>query len=59
MIPLGRFAKRGRMEHDVATIARDIMLNEQFFHHRGLNLSFATGPRNGPALVFFHGVTRR
>lgn len=35
------------------------MLNEQFFHHRGLNLNFATGPRNGPALIFFHGVTRR
>lgn len=35
------------------------MLNEQYFHHRGLNLNFATGPRNGPALVFFHGVTRR
>jgi pimeloyl-ACP methyl ester carboxylesterase len=35
------------------------MLNEQFFHHDGLNLNFATGPRNGPALVFFHGVTRR
>lgn len=35
------------------------MLNEQIFHLRGLNLNFATGPRNGPALVFFHGVTRR
>lgn len=35
------------------------MLNEQLFHHRGLNLNFATGPRNGPALVLFHGVTRR
>ena len=35
------------------------MLNEQLFHHSGLNLNFATGPRNGPAFVFFHGVTRR
>ena len=35
------------------------MLNEQLFHHDGLSLNFATGPRNGPALVFFHGVTRR
>ena len=32
------------------------MLNEQIFHHSGLNLNFATGPRNGTALVFFHGV---
>ncbi len=35
------------------------MLNEQLFHHDGLSLNFATGPRNGPALVFFHGVLRR
>lgn len=35
------------------------MLNEQLFPHRGLNLNFASGPRTGPALVFFHGVTRR
>ena len=35
------------------------MLNEQLFHHDGLSLNFATGPRNGPALVFFHGVMRR
>ena len=35
------------------------MFNEQLFHHGGLDLNFATGPRNGPALVFFHGVTRR
>ena len=35
------------------------MLNEQLFHHDGLSLNFATGPRSGPALVFFHGVTRR
>lgn len=35
------------------------MLNEQLFHHSGLSLNFATGPRHGPALVFFHGVTRR
>lgn len=35
------------------------MLNEQQFHHGGLSLNFATGPRSGPALVFFHGVTRR
>lgn len=35
------------------------MLNEQIFHHGGLDLNFATGPRNGPALVFLHGVTRR
>lgn len=34
------------------------MINEQFYHHDGLNLNFASGPRNGPALVFFHGVTR-
>ena len=35
------------------------MLNEQLFHHDGLSLNYATGPRNGPALVFFHGVLRR
>ena len=35
------------------------MLNEQLFHLNGLDLNFATGPRNGPAIVFFHGVTRR
>ena len=35
------------------------MLNEQLFHHDRVSLNFATGPRNGPALVFFHGVTRR
>ncbi|MBC7821275.1 MAG: alpha/beta hydrolase [Planctomycetaceae bacterium] len=35
------------------------MLNEQLFHHSDLSLNFANGPRNGPALVFFHGVTRR
>ncbi|MFM9965420.1 MAG: alpha/beta fold hydrolase [Planctomycetaceae bacterium] len=35
------------------------MLNEQLFHHDGLSLNFATGPRHGPALVFFHGVMRR
>ncbi len=35
------------------------MLNEQLFHHDGLALNFVSGPRNGPALVFFHGVTRR
>ncbi len=35
------------------------MFNEQLFHHDGLSLNFASGPRNGPALVFFHGVTRR
>ena len=34
------------------------MLNEQLFHHDRVSLNFATGPRNGPALVFFHGVTR-
>ena len=34
------------------------MFNEQLFHHDGLSLNFASGPRNGPALVFFHGVTR-
>ncbi len=35
------------------------MLNEQLFHHDGLSLNFAIGPRNGPTLVFFHGVLRR
>ena len=35
------------------------MFNEQLFHHDRVSLNFATGPRNGPALVFFHGVTRR
>ncbi len=35
------------------------MLNEQLFPYHGLNLNFASGPRTGPALVFFHGVTRR
>lgn len=34
------------------------MLSEQIFHHAGLNLNYASGARNGPALVFFHGVTR-
>ncbi len=37
----------------------DTMLNEQLFHHDRLSLNFATGPRNGPALVFIHGVLRR
>jgi pimeloyl-ACP methyl ester carboxylesterase len=35
------------------------MFNEQLFHHDRVSLNFASGPRNGPALVFFHGVTRR
>jgi len=35
------------------------MFNEQLFHHDRVTLNFASGPRNGPALVFFHGVTRR
>ena len=35
------------------------MLNEQLFHHDRVSLNFASGPRNGPALVCFHGVTRR
>lgn len=42
-----------------AALLGDTMLNEQLFHYEGLSLNFATGPRNGPALVFFHGVTRR
>jgi pimeloyl-ACP methyl ester carboxylesterase len=37
----------------------ETMLNEQLFHHEDLSLNYATGPRNGPALVFFHGVLRR
>lgn len=34
-------------------------LEEREFALRSLKLNLAVGPRNGPPLVFFHGVTRR